>query len=102
MQYSLFLTFSIAYVAAQQVTALKTDVGSILKSMDQSKLTSIPAAARAVMKKMPEDPTAVTTDDRAAITACIADNAVDALGKEAVRDCAFRKNRSTINGLLLT
>lgn len=63
----------------------KDDVGSLLKSMDQSKLT-IPADARAVMKKMPETPAAVTTADRAAIDACLTNPAVDALGKEAVSD----------------
>lgn len=66
------------------VSAAKTDVGSILKSMDQTKLASIPANARAVMKKMPETPTDVTMEDRSAIKGCITLESVDKLGKLAV------------------
>ena len=86
---SFVLLSIIAACSAQQVTALTTDVGSILKSMDQGKLTTIPLAARAVFKKMPEEPTTVTAEDRTAITDCIADASVDKLGKEAVRFSTF-------------
>lgn len=68
---------------APQATASKTDIGSILKTIDAAKLASIPANARAVMKKMPEEPSAVTMEDRSAIKGCIADQAVDKLGKLA-------------------
>lgn len=69
---------------AQKVSVKETDVGSLLKSMDQTKLTSIPADARAVMKKMPETPAQVNAADRSALDACMASTTVDALGKEAV------------------
>lgn len=75
------------------ISASKTDVGSILKSMDQTKLSSIPANARAVMKKMPETPTDVTMEDRSAIKACIASDAVDALGKSA---CTAQDDQLTV------
>lgn len=80
----LVLVSIIATCSAQAISAATTDVGSLLKSMDQTKLTSIPPAARAVMKKMPEEPTTVTAEDRTAITACMTDASIDALGKEAV------------------
>ncbi|CCG85165.1 protein of unknown function [Taphrina deformans PYCC 5710] len=75
------------------ISASKTDVGSILKSMDQTKLATIPANARAVMKKMPETPTDVTMEDRSAIKACLASDAVDALGKAA---CAAQDDQLTV------
>lgn len=62
----------------------ETDVGSILKSMNQAQLVSIPADSRAVMKKMPEEPKTVTAADRAAITSCMTNANVTVFGKEAV------------------
>ncbi|ORY82547.1 hypothetical protein BCR37DRAFT_387246 [Protomyces lactucae-debilis] len=58
-------------LAVEKYAASTTDIGSILKTMDQTKL-NIPPAARAVMKKMPEKPSEVTVGDKAAIDACIA------------------------------
>lgn len=80
------LTSLAALASAQQtvtVSASKTDIGSILKSMDQSKLAQFPKDARAVMVKMPETPDAVTPADRAAIKACMGKADLDALAKEA-------------------
>lgn len=78
------LLFSLVSAAAKKPNVKDTDVGSLLKSMDQTKLTSIPADARAVMVKMPEKPETVNAADRSALDQCIASTTVDSLGKEAV------------------
>jgi hypothetical protein len=79
-------------LAADAVSAAKTDVGSILKTMDQAKL-KIPPEARAVMKKMPETPAAVTTEDRKAIKDCIANTQLDKLAIEA---CTAQNDQLTV------
>ena len=102
------LSTSVYLTMAQQpaatvssVTASKTDIGSILKTIDQTKLSSIPANARAVMKKMPEDPTGVTMEDRSAIKGCMGDANVDKLGKLAVSfRSSFGKAKSTMTILM--
>ena len=96
MQFSvslaLALTLAVGISTAQQVTVSKTDIGSILKSMDQSKL-KIPANARAVMKKMPEEPKSVTTADRGAVRDCMANANLDAFSKIA---CAAQDDQCTL------
>lgn len=81
---SLLLTsLTTSLCSAQKITAAETDVGAILKSMDQSKLSGIPPTLRAVFVKMPENPEKVTPADRAAVKACVTDPAMDQLAKEA-------------------
>lgn len=87
MQHSVILAILAASVSAQKITAAETDVGAILKSMDQSKLSGIPPTLRAVFVKMPENPEKVTAEDRAAIKNCITDANMDVLAKEAVSFC---------------
>ena len=91
----LFILALLSAASAQQASAsaATTDIGSILKTMDQAKLSSIPDNVRAVFKKMPEEPTTVTTDDRAAITACLTSTTIDTLGKEA---CAAMQDQFTV------
>lgn len=76
-------TMMIATAQSQAPTTSKTDIGSILKSMDPAKLALLPPDARAVMVKMPESANSVTPADRDAIKACIANTSVDAFGVQA-------------------
>lgn len=84
MQYFTIVAIFTAAASAQKITAAETDIGAILKSMDQSKLSGIPPTLRAVFVKMPENPEKVTADDRTAVKACMADASMDTLTREAV------------------
>lgn len=78
--------------AQQQVTVSRTDIGSILKSIDPAKV-KIPAGARALMKKMPEEPKSVTTADRGAVRDCMAAADTDGFAKLA---CAAADDQCTL------